>query len=278
MIESTHETLGEALLSYDLILSPVNIYFREDMEDELLCTRAGMTTKETALFQYAIRHQYWFQMFLDDLPMWGMVGEIVEDTPMVFSHINLFLTYNNDQVITVNLTMDRLVKIHEGSDIPFTYSVKWERSEVDFNDRFNVYMDMPFFEHQIHWFSILNSFMMLTFLVGFVGMILVRTLRKDYARFEDTELNPEEEHGWKLIQGDVFRQPNYLVLFTAMVGTGHQLFFLTIFVLLVSFWGTYYVETRGSLSTALIVSYALTSFIAGYASGGYYARNSGKSW
>ena len=45
------------------------------------------------------------------------------------------------------------------------------------------------------------------------------------------------------MQGDVFRKPDHLLLFTALVGTGHQLFFLTIFVLLVSFWGTYYVET-----------------------------------
>ena len=138
------------------------------------------------------------------------------------------------KIITVNLTMDKLVKVSEGGDLPFTYSVRygfihvvnicisvnglfflfilfflsffkrWEKSEIAFNDRFSVYMDMPFFEHQvflnpislllptsfllvslcceeystspsqIHWFSILNSFMMLTFLVGFVGMILVR--------------------------------------------------------------------------------------------------------
>ena len=36
---------------------------------------------------------------------------------------------------------------------------------------------------QIHWFSIFNSFMMVIFLVGLVSMILMRTLRKDYARY-----------------------------------------------------------------------------------------------
>lgn len=42
---------------------------------------------------------------------------------------------------------------------------------------------------QIHWFSIFNSFMMVIFLVGLVAMILMRTLRKDFARYgrdEDT--------------------------------------------------------------------------------------------
>ena len=40
---------------------------------------------------------------------------------------------------------------------------------------------------QIHWFSIFNSFMMVIFLVGLVSMILMRTLRKDYARYSKEE-------------------------------------------------------------------------------------------
>ncbi len=35
---------------------------------------------------------------------------------------------------------------------------------------------------QIHWFSIFNSFMMVMFLTGLVAMILLRTLRRDYAK------------------------------------------------------------------------------------------------
>jgi len=40
---------------------------------------------------------------------------------------------------------------------------------------------------QIHWFSIFNSFMMVIFLVGLVSMILMRTLRNDYARYGTTD-------------------------------------------------------------------------------------------
>jgi hypothetical protein len=43
---------------------------------------------------------------------------------------------------------------------------------------------------QIHWFSIFNSFMMVIFFFFFVSMILMRTLRKDYARYsKDEELD-----------------------------------------------------------------------------------------
>lgn len=43
---------------------------------------------------------------------------------------------------------------------------------------------------KIHWFSIFNSFMMVLFLVGLVSMILLRTLKKDYARYsKDDDLD-----------------------------------------------------------------------------------------
>ena len=42
--------------------------------------------------------------------------------------------------------------------------------------------DAPRCTLQIHWFSIFNSFMMVIFLTGLVSMILLRTLRNDYAK------------------------------------------------------------------------------------------------
>lgn len=47
-----------------------------------------------------------------------------------------------------------------------------------------------FYLLQIHWFSIFNSFMMVIFLTGLVSMILMRTLRNDYAKYarEDDDL------------------------------------------------------------------------------------------
>jgi len=41
--------------------------------------------------------------------------------------------------------------------------------------------------------------------------------------------------------------------------------------------GTYY-RSRGAVVSSFIICYALTSFVAGYASGGFYARNGGKNW
>ena len=65
--------------------------------------------------------------------------------------------------------------------------VKWKESVIKYANRYDKYLDPGFFQHRIHWFSIFNSFMMVIFLVGLVSMILMRTLRKDYARYSREE-------------------------------------------------------------------------------------------
>lgn len=49
-----------------------------------------------------------------------------------------------------------------------------------------------------------------------------------------------DESGWKQIHGDVFRAPPRLLLFSALVGTGHQLSLLVFSVIIFSMIGTYY--------------------------------------
>lgn len=125
--------------------------------------------------------------------------------------------------------------------------------------------------------------MMVIFLTGLVTMILMRTLRKDfanYARDEDEggELGDlAEDSGWKQVRGDVFRSPPHLVLFSALLGTGYQLTLLVFCVILLAALADFY-EDRGAIMTALVICYTLTSFIGGYASAGFYTRMGGKNW
>lgn len=125
---------------------------------------------------------------------------------------------------------------------------------------------------------------MVLFLVGLVAMILMRTLRRDYARYaafqadlEVLEKDLGEESGWKLVHGDVFRTPGSLALLCALIGTGAQLAVLVFTVILITIVGNLY-EDRGSILTAFIVCYALTSFVGGYVSGSLYRQHEGKKW
>ena len=55
-------------------------------------------------------------------------------------------------------------------------------------------------------FSIINSLMIVLFLSGMVAMIMMRTLHRDFNRYNATEAaeDVEEETGWKLVHGDVY--------------------------------------------------------------------------
>ena len=74
----------------------------------------------------------------------------------------------------------------------------------------------------------------------------------------------QEDYGWKLIHGDVFRFPPHKNLFTAFVGLGAQLLTLTFAILSLALVGMFYPGNEGTMFTAAIVLYALTSGKLGY--------------
>jgi len=223
-------------------------------------------------------------MFIDNLPVWGLVGEIVEanDQKMlyVYSHIHFDISKNGDQVIAASLTSEGAVLIQEGAEISFTYSVAWTNTEVKYSNRFATYLDSNFYENQIHWFSLFNSFMLLVFLLGLVGMILLRTIRKEYVPLgeEDPDDDMTDEAGWKLLHRDVFRPPGRLVLFSSIMGVGIQLIAATFLVLTLGTLGAHYYESRGAIISAFVAWYILCSFVGGYFSGSVYAKNKGLKW
>ncbi|CAG7895084.1 unnamed protein product [Brassica rapa] len=106
----------------------------------------------------------------------------------------------------------------------------------------------------------------------------VRLARNRRAGVKDKKEAFGEETGWKYIHGDVFRFPKHKSLFAASLGSGTQLFTLTIFIFMLSLVGVFYPYNRGALFTALVVIYALTSGIAGYTASSFYCQLEGKNW
>lgn len=334
--------LGEILQGNELIDSDVEFKFRVDQPKTTLCVDV-LTQQSARIFKRAVRKHYWYEFVMDDLPIWGFVGENVEgaaedaeaeagedasaadaassgaaatrggrhgkaarafghdttlhDTSLsavgetrdtaqalIYTHKRFDIGFNGDRVVSVNLVAENPKPLVAGASLEFTYSATWSPSETPFRKRFERYLDYNFFEHQIHWFSIFNSFMMVVFLAGLVSMILMRTLRNDYAKYaqhgaDDVEDRggDAEESGWKLVHGDVFRAPRHLPTLAALLGTGVQMATLVLFVILITIFGAAY-EGRGTIITVFIVCYALTSFVGGYVSGGFNARHSGKRW
>jgi len=269
--------IGEVLEGNELRNSGLKLHFPDDEDRELVC-ELTLDGETATTFESMVDQQYWYELFLDDLPMWGMVGEVLRDEEHsrmekhIFTHRSLSLAYNGNRIVEANLTSENPVPIEKGRKLKFTYSVVWHNQPF------------KFFEHQIHWFSVFNSFMMVVFLCGLVGLILLRTLRSDLARYakENDDLDLESmqglgdgDSGWKQIHGDVFRAPVNLVTFSALLGTGWQLLILVLCVILYAMagrWHGHMYEDRGEMVSTFIVCYALSSVVGGYVSGSFYRQ------
>jgi transmembrane 9 superfamily protein 2/4 len=66
-----------------------------------------------------------------------------------------------------------------------TYEVEWTLSETRWASRWDTYLAMT--DVQIHWFSIVNSVIVVFFLAGILSMIIVKTLRRDIARYNQED-------------------------------------------------------------------------------------------
>ncbi|GMH99463.1 hypothetical protein TrLO_g5852 [Triparma laevis f. longispina] len=277
-------SIGETLEGHELRSSGYHIFFSTNSpHKETSCTQT-LSKYDVNELKKAVEEQYFYQMYFDDLPVWGMVGERTrEGGDYIFTQRHLSVGYNNDRIVEVNMTSDGLEPIEVGHELEFSLTVTWEKSTKSFHNRFERYLDNEFFEHQIHWFSIFNAFMMVIFLCGMVALILVRTLRKDYQKYErEEEVDLEgmerslvEDSGWKQVHGDVFRPPQYLMVFSALLGTGWQLIVIVAGVILFAIAGPVHgdvYEERGEVITAFIVCYTLSSVVAGYTSGRYYRQ------
>ncbi|KAK0048949.1 transmembrane 9 superfamily member 2 [Biomphalaria pfeifferi] len=164
--------------------------------------------------------------------------------------------------------------------IKYTYSVKWtENMNIKWTSRWDYILDsMP--HTNIQWFSIMNSLVIVVFLSGMVAMIMLRTLHKDIARYNqmDSMEDAQEEFGWKLVHGDVFRPPRKGMFLAVLVGNGTQLFFMTLITLVFACLGFLSPANRGALMTCALVLYVCLGTPAGYVSARMYKTFGGEKW
>eukprot|EP00271_Cylindrocystis_brebissonii_P004204 TRINITY_DN157_c0_g4_i1.p1 TRINITY_DN157_c0_g4~~TRINITY_DN157_c0_g4_i1.p1 ORF type:complete len:623 (-),score=109.05 TRINITY_DN157_c0_g4_i1:707-2470(-) len=284
------ENIGEVLNGDRMVHALHDLSFRADKEKETLCTKT-LSVKDVQTFREAVKNDYYFQMFYDNLPIWGFIGKAVSQVGMeskyyLFTHVQFNIKYNHDQVIEINVATDAasMVDISEDKEIgvDFTYAVKWEETDLPYEKRMEKYSRYSFLpQHlEIHWFSIINSCVTVLLLTGFLATILMRVLKNDFIKYSRDEESAEEqeETGWKYIHGDVFRFPKGKSFFCAVLGSGTQLLFLAIFIFMLALVGVFYPYNRGGLYTALVSIYVLTSGIAGYTAGSFYKQMEGTNW
>lgn len=164
------------------------------------------------------------------------------------------------------------------SEIVYTYDVEWSESDIRWAYRWDNYLKMA--GGQIHWFSILNSLMIMLFLSGMVAMILLRTLHRDITKYNElaTAEEASEETGWKLVHGDVFRKPKHSKMLAVIVGSGCQILGMSVVTLIFALLGFLSPAHRGGLLQSMMLLYTFMGILAGYSSSRLYKVFGGSDW
>eukprot|EP00606_Chrysophyceae_sp_TOSAG23-5_P000833 GSChrysophyteH2.ASY1.ANO1.1049.1 assembled CDS len=256
-IKPYSENLGEFLRGDRIENSAYDISLLKDEYCRVLC-QVDISAKDSTDFSQAIKRQYHHNWIVDNLPAaWDGTSDPPPSLDSCASnkHVDFDSVKNHQKVTTGNLI--------------FTYGVEWRESEVKWASRWDVYLSMNHaVPDKVHWFSIVNSLLIVMFLAFMVAMILVRTLTREINRYnrvmtDEEKAEEREETGWKLVHADVFRPPtSYPMLFCVLVGTGMQLFF----------------SNRGSLMIGLLLLFVLMGSIGGFISARLYKSFKGKQW
>ncbi|RWW22438.1 hypothetical protein GW17_00013361 [Ensete ventricosum] len=188
------EALGEVLNGDRLVDAPYELNFREEKQAKSLCKRT-LSKGDVGKLRDAVSKDYYFQMYYDDLPLWGFLGRIEknkldssESKYLLFKHIHFEILYNDDRVIEINVQTDPNLSVDitddKDVDVEFSYSVSWKKTVIPFEKRMEKYSKTSFMPHhlEIHWFSIINSCVTVLLLTGFLATILMRVLKNDFVK------------------------------------------------------------------------------------------------
>ncbi|KAK4479449.1 hypothetical protein RD792_014963 [Penstemon davidsonii] len=175
--------------------------------------------------------------------------------------------YDNTTSVSCPQELDKSQIIREQEKVSFTYEVEFVKSDIRWPSRWDAYLKME--GSRVHWFSILNSLMVIFFLAGIVFVIFLRTVRRDLTRYEELDKEAqaqmnEELSGWKLVVGDVFREPSNSTLLCVMVADGVQITGMAVVTIVFAALGFMSPASRGMLLTGMILLYLFLGIIAGY--------------
>ncbi|KAJ1897606.1 Transmembrane 9 super member 2 [Kickxella alabastrina] len=301
---AAHESLGSILFGDRIFGSVFNLEMLKDSSCQMLCVQT-IPGDDAAFINDKIMKGYNYNWLIDGLPAATVkvedrtnkefysvgfeLGSAVSGqlVPHFHNHYDIAVQYHtvdsvHHRVVGVVVTpqskhsvyskdtipsCDTIepMNLHEGKDnqVVFTYSVRWEKSDKSWATRWDDYLHAM--DPKIHWFSLINSLVIVVFLSAMLGLILARTLYKDIARYNaDDAEDLQEDFGWKLVHGDVFRPPQNFHYLAVIVGSGYQLFWMALITLVIALLGFLSPSSRGSLSTAMLMLYILFGFSAGY--------------
>ncbi|KAJ3333759.1 hypothetical protein HDU76_004255 [Blyttiomyces sp. JEL0837] len=318
-IESQPESLGAILFGDRLFNSTFDLRMLENQTCVQLCEPTKIPREDAVFINARINEEYVMRWSIDGLPAaqerpsgeysmgfaLGSVevtGDDGREVALYHNHYDIRIEYHlrDDVYRIVGVTVmpwstavvdiankcnydvakpiPKILSTDTDNDVTFTYNVFWVPSATEWGTRWDKYLHVK--DAQIHWFSIINSIVIVLMLSGMIAMILLRALHKDISRYNAfvEEDGGQEDFGWKLVHADVFRAPPQRMLLSVMVGNGAQLFMMCGVTLVLAVLGFLSPSTRGALSTVTLIFYVCFAGVAGYVSARIYKMLQGEYW
>lgn len=322
------ESLGSILFGDRIMTSPFDLRMKTDEKCKVMC-RTSYTDENFSFLKSKVEAMYSLNWLIDGLPAGQEALDEMDGTkfyspgfllgsyngkaePVFHNHYEILVDYhevsgNKDNLRVVGATVlpsskkypgtpdcgpheDIVLRDGEHYDVSFTYSVTWKKSDTAWATRWDKYLHV--FDPKIHWFWLVDTAIFVAILVLTVMSVLVRTLKKDIARYNRLDQinlddlsgtsalddGVQEDSGWKLVHGDVFRAPSQTLILSVFLGNGVQLFVMTACTILFALLGFLSPSNRGSLGTIMVLLYTLLSFVGGYVSARMYKNLGGENW
>jgi hypothetical protein len=300
-MEKGQHQLGQLLMGDRKVNTPYDLKFREDVANRVLCEKE-LTQRDLTMFKEATARDFFFELFFDSLPIWGYVGEITEEDVLLhtsethsylYTHLHFDLGHHDGQVVQVNVTFgappnffpERVELTEEVMQVvTFSYSATWHAVDMPWSQRLShihASATLPG-TMEVHWLSIVNSFVLVVLLTVFLSIILVRVVKNDFTRLmssgDDASDFMDNEVGWKQINGDVFRFPGHKMALASSVGVGLHLVVTILITTLFCLVQVVDATRRGAVLQCIICAYALCAGVGGYFSARLYRQVEGQQW
>lgn len=109
------QRLGESIVGDRRETSPYEVSYGDSVEWRLLCSKE-LSPADLQKLKDAIHNDYFFEMFVEDLPMWGYIGDSLNEDMIVgetqgsrtylFTHLHFYIGQNKNQIVAVRVTTD----------------------------------------------------------------------------------------------------------------------------------------------------------------------------
>lgn len=167
--------------------------------------------------------------------------------------------------------------------VTFTYSVRWYQTDQPWSTRWDHLLALDKQETEMNWASIINSLAVALCLSFVVALIVIRAVKRDFARYAAEELDDELDFGadinmstgWKVVAHDVFRPPQHPEMLSILCGTGSQLFWVLVLVVTISLFGFFSPSNRGVLLSSSFVFFSIFGYSAGHCASSLYKKFKG---